>query len=374
MVAAAQKIPFFISYDDIELDNLCGMRYWLARHEAGQGISKVDTIVKDVMTQEVHSDLRTLAQMEDISPATIQAAIDEILEPLSANDRQDQGRMELLYRRLGWLAAFALFIEPAIREQYDTIPMDEEIILARDPLWIVAKPDRILREKKTKEVSYREFLGMPPALSNRAWLQGWHYTMRLHVGMAAANENLTANDGRIAHGKIVGMGEGYFSGVDGRLVHPYVWGYRNRKTNEWAHTFKPLTEEEWKLEPVWTYPRGIVAWAQLCGKQVAEQQFQESPPVYLNPTLLQHWVSNRIHREREIQAYRGNSHLNPNLRVIHFPQRTSQCRPAHGEPCPFLTACWNPGVAAFPLSSPDYVPNVELAGVNEESVVAEVVA
>jgi hypothetical protein len=48
--------------------------------------------------------------------------------------------MELLYRRLGWMNAFALFIEPGIRRLYLTIPMDEEITLDRAPLSVKVRP------------------------------------------------------------------------------------------------------------------------------------------------------------------------------------------------------------------------------------------
>lgn len=345
MVAKANNTPlpkgvvFLTDISMSQMDDGCPRKYWLNKLEAGIGIIKKADLLRHLLNAEVHNDLRSLCTMEDISPPAIQEVIDDILAPLTAEDRQDIGRMELLYRRLGWFAAFALFIEPQIRTEFESVAIDSSIVLDKDPLWVLAYPDRVLKRKGNGEIIYREYVPMPAGVTSERWLQSWHYNMRLHIGLAASE-----SWGTFPHfGQVMGLQMGFKSVLDSRLVHPYVWGYHNKNTEEWTYTRPNGGGAEWLLEPAWAYPGGIVSWVRMCGESIARAQFPLSPNVFLNRGMLDAWAMKRVHREREIASIKKVSVGNLQIRDIYFGKVTSQCSPGTGEACPYLSACWDKG-------------------------------
>lgn len=342
---------FITDIEGCETDDRCGMKYWLMRLESGRGIVPKVDIIPDAILEATHADLRTLAEMEDITPVAIQGMIDDALERLTSKDKDDKHLMELLYRRLGWLASFALYVEPVIRAEYETIKMDSEILLD-NRLWVIVKPDRVIRGREHKEILYREYVPMPTGYETQKWLQGWFYNIRLHAGMAAVNEIL--DSGKVTYGQVMGLNLGYKSLVDGRLQHPYTYGYFNADTRSWSPMSKPNKGE---VTPVWKYPGGIMAWVELCGKEIADYQFPISPRVSLNERILDGWLARRLNRERAMASNKGACVDNLYLRGVYFPKVTSQCRPPSGEPCPYLQACWNPQVEPTPMKYGGFVPN-----------------
>ncbi len=347
------KQTFLVDYQQTEADDLCGMKRWLSTLEAGTGIQARDDVLPTLLKQAIHDDFRCINSLDDLSQPSIQAVIDDVLGELSEKDKQDQTKMELLYRRLGWIAAYALYIEPGIRMDYDVMPIDSEIVLDREPLWVIAHPDRLLKEKKTKEIIYRELILMPPGLTNQKWLHSWHFQMRMHVGMAAAMEDKKLG---VDYGQVMGLSEGYYSTIDGRLAHPYCWGYFNKQRSEWSNVYKN-EKDGWALAPVWEFPGGVVAWVKMCGDGVAKHQFPLSPPILLNKRMLDNWVENKLHREREIRTVGDISRTNLHIRGIHFERRTAACRPVTGECCPFIFACWDSKTAANPLKGDQFITN-----------------
>lgn len=352
----SRKPTFIIDLPSAEIDNKCGMAFWNHRIEGGRGLMLKAEVLPHMMIQETHNDLSMLAEMEDISPKAIQDAIDEILSHLSTQDRMDQNKMELLYRRLGWFAAYALFMEQSVRDTYEDIPIEPEIVLDRDPLWVVTYPDRLLRGKlNDKTVLYREFELMPAGLQSKKWLQSWEYKIRLHAGIAAAEQSLNVP---ISFGQIVGLYEGIRSSADGKLIHPYVWGYYNSQTEEWSYNSHIGSDaKDWVHTPVWEYGGGIVAWVRMCGKGIAENQFRPSPYIGLNRNLLEDWMDSRLARERQVSMLRTPSIGNHGMKNLHFEKRTANCMPSGGTECPFIKMCFDKKIGEMPLKSGFYVPN-----------------
>lgn len=360
---------FMSDWRAIETDEQCSMKYWLANCEGGNGIARKADIIPNLILEQTHQDLKMLSLAENIEPDNVQLAIDEILSELSGDDREDYPKMEALYRRLGWMAAFAIFHEPQIRKNYETADIDTELVLDRNPLWIITHPDRVLKSRTTGDIIYREYVPMPRNMEKRKWLAQWSYNMRLHVGMAAANENLKIGD--VSYGQVMGLSEGYVSSIDNRLIHPYVYGYYNNDTKEWSPPYKGKTDGNWVQTPVWKYPGGVVQWVTQCGKEVADSMFPISPAVTLNEENLDSWAITRLRREREIDTLRGFSLKQNLVRERHFPRRYSECRPMNGDVCPFLAACWGNKPDNLMLKDELYVPNFLE---NTQVVVGEVVA
>lgn len=343
------QTKFYTDRSAVETDDRCGMRFWYNRKEGGRGIVPKNEPFALAIGRETHLDLKTVAEMGDLSPEAIQALIQPILDGLTEDDKRNQKRMEVLYRRLGWLAAFALYLEPRIREGYETISIEKEIKLDRSPLTVGVTPDRVLRNRRDhKLIVYREY--KTTITASQKWGASWHYQIQLHLGIAAASEHLKE---RVTFAQIMGLMKGYDTGD--RLSHPYVWGWFNPTSNQWSCSYEKSRGASWMPMPVWEYPGGIVEWVQFCGKETAQAQFPHSPPVFLNERMLNEWIERRLYRERTIRAVEHLCERDQHLRSIHFERRMGQCRPSFGDECPYLQACWNAEINKDPLLNGEYL-------------------
>jgi hypothetical protein len=357
---AGGSVVYVTDITQAAMDDSCGMRYWFHKFEGGSGILKRDTLVSLLLDTEIHRDLRMLSTLMDISPANIQSIIDETLSTLTPRDKLDTNKMELLYRRLGWFAAFAIFHEPGIRDTWETLPLPESMVLDRDPLWVIAYGDRLLRHKVAKTVVYREYIPMGHAISRERWLQSWQYNIRMHIGLAAARECDAIKDIPL-QGEVMAMSRGFRSSVGYHLVHPYVWGFYNKKTEEWS--VNSGDGPDWKAKPVWEFPGGVVAWVRMAGAAIARQQFPVTQNIYLNPDILKNWCDARVEREREITQHKTSALLNHYVRNVHFKKVTSNCYSLDGENCPYVHACWDKTTSLIPLRSNMFIPNnIEVLG------------
>jgi hypothetical protein len=329
---------YYADRSGITADWLCGMKFWWGRKEGGVGISPLIEADALRVGREIHEDVAAIATMEDISIENINALINTITEPLNDAQKINQSLMETLYRRLGWLAAWAIYIEPTLRKEYENVGTEAEIILDRSPLWVAVTPDRLLRHRERHYLVYKEFKST--ISSGPKWINHWPYAVQVHLGMKAIEEEM---EEKVAFTQIVGLMKGNES--YGRLNHPYVWAYR--RGDDWRSDYAA----GWDHAPVWEYPGGIVEWVTRLGEDVARSQFPHSAPIFLNERLLDQMIERRIEREREIAEWEDASRVDPGTRNLVFEQRTEQCRPAFGDPCPFLAACWNAEINKNPLGS-----------------------
>lgn len=327
-----------------EVDARCGMELWWNRIEGRRGIVAKKESFYLTIGKQTHEDLATIAELEDISPENIDALIKEITDPITSDEKLVQGTMEVLYRRLGWLAAFALYVEPRIRATYDTVQTEAEIIFDRSPLLVPVTPDRVLQHRQGGYLVYREYKTTKTAGS--AWINHWPTDIQIHLGIKAIEEELGT---RVAYGQVMGLMKGYEQG--GRLHHPYVWGWYNRAKDLWTANYDQARSKDWEPMPVWEYPGGVVEWVQRAGEEVALAQFPHSAPVMLNEKMLDDYVTTRTAREREIAEVKEECRTDWTKRVIYFEPRTRNCRPAFGDACPYLACCWNAAVQEAPLAS-----------------------
>lgn len=363
--SSTKPLRFITDRSAVRLDDQCGMKYYLNRKEAGIGIVPKKEALALAIGRETHVDLSAIAEMEDISEEAIEAAVGDILSPITEEDKHEQQKMEMLYRRLGWLAAYALYMEPDIRATYDTVNVEDETILDRDPLWVAVTPDRVLRHKVSKHLEYREY--KTTITASKKWMESWPYAIQLHLGLAAVQEELHED---IKFAQIMGLLKGNESAMDHRLLHPYVWAWYNTRHATWTHEYEKARGAEWVPMPVWEYPGGIVQWVKRLGPEIAKAQFPFSPPVFLNRRMLDEWVSRRLRRERIIRNTENACRTDFGLRSNIFERRTDICRPPFGDACPYLLVCWNAEAQRAPLATGEYevrIPhhNVEVVGRKE---------
>lgn len=358
------KVLYLTDRSACETDDDCGQKYWWNRKHGRRGIVSVDESFYLTIGKETHEDLAMVAEMPDISPEALDKVIAPLLDSLQAEDISRQTSMEALYRRLGWLVAFGLYIEPGIRATYEPVQLEDEIVLDRTPLWVAVTPDRVLRHRETGRLIYREY--KTTITAGKKWEDSWPYSVQLHVGLKAIEEEL---DEQLAYAQIMGLMKGNTYNSDGRLTHPYVWAWFNEGAGIWSNEYQRSTG--WAPRPVWEYPGGLVEWVQLCGPGVAAQQFPHSRPIVLNEHIVNDFVASRLHREREIADVTLQCHISETERAKYFRKKMKTCRPAWGDACPYLSACWNATIGQDPLKSGLFVertPHHEVEVVFEQEM------
>lgn len=339
---------YLVDRSGAELADRCGMAYWWNRKHGGTGVVMPKEAEALMVGRQTHEDLQAVAEAEDISPAGLEGLIEPLLANLQPGDEGHQVVMELLYRRLGWLVAYALYIEPKVREVYETVGLEKELILDRSPLWVPVTPDRVLKHRRSGHVVYREYKST--ISSSGKWLGSWKKMVQLHLGIKAIEEDTGQP---VAYGQVMGLMKGMVR--DGRLAHPYVWGYCNQSTGAWTHDYQQARSGAWSPRPVWEYPGGIIGWVTACGPDVALSQFPHTEPVFLNEKLLGEWVARWQAKLAQWGTVEEMCANDPKARAIFFEPRTSQCEPPFGDPCPYRLACWNASVNADPIGSGHYV-------------------
>lgn len=345
---SGQEVPYLTNRTASETDDKCPRKFWLSQKEGGKGIVPVTEALPLLVGREIHEDLSTLATIEDLSAQNLQDLIDGILSDLPADARDHQSKLEMVYRRAGWIAAWGLFIEPTIRAHWTNVSIEKEIILDRSPLWVAVTPDRVVQNKahpdRLKYIEYKSTI-----TAKKQWLDSWMYQIQLHTSLAAVNEELKK---KVGYATVVGLLKGSYSPADNRLLHPYVWGYYNSQSGAWTHDYNKSRSSNWEPMPVWEYPGGVVEWVQKCGEEVARAQFPTSPPVTLNKRMLNEWVTRRLAREKQIRVVQDLCQTDLKARSVFFPMIQSQCRPAFGDPCPYIRPCWTAGFD--PKNDPDF--------------------
>lgn len=336
---------FYADRSGEDLDDTCGMAFWWNRLEGERGIVPAQEAIELQVGREVHEDLDWAARA-DIS----EGSLAEYLAVLTQFGLEDlrQDAKERLYRRMGWLVAYCLFLEPQVRARYKNVMVEAELPLDRRPLVVGTTPDRILEDERGNLI-YREYKSTISASGK--WMNYWKYAIQLHIGMKAAQEELGR---KIQYAQIMGLMKG--DERNGRLIHPYVWAWYSASKNAWTHEYNKARGGDWAVRPVWEYEGGIIEWVKRVGKDEAMAQFPHSEPVFLNERMLEDWVGRRTARHQKIEEVKEECRNSWESRVIHFEPRTSKCAPPFGPACPYRPLCWNAENQRDPLKTGDFVP------------------
>lgn len=350
------KPSFVIDLESANLDSACSRKLWFHKYHREHGITANTALLSNEMYQATLSDMRTIALMQDISQAAIQEMIDDVLLSLVPADLTNTRAMELLYRRLGWLAAYALFVEPQIRKIYRTIDIAEESYLDRDSLRILLPTSgRLLQHRNNHQIEHRDFV--QTGTINAKWRDGWQWNIRPHLSLLAIRESLSM---KVDFARITGLATGFVPALPNpQLHHPYVYAYFNVATHEWTHQFKLKDEDggTWKERPVWEFHGSLTDWVIRLGSTIAEQQFPLSPKIPLNGRIVEEWLARRLHRERHLHAVKTVCQTNLAIRNLHFPMQTDQCAPVHTAPCPYKDLCWSEPFMSAALTTTHFTLN-----------------
>lgn len=308
----------------IETDWECGQQRFWYREFDGTGIVPANEPVYFQQGRDIHESLAGVLtggppRYLPIDPSNLQAA--------EANQRHN-----------GWVAAWARWVWPALREEFEVLKVEWEIVLDRSPLWIACTPDVVLRSKITGGLVVWDFKSV--GMLTKAWFDHWPYAVQHHINQAAVEEELGEP---VDYAQIIGLVKG--QPRDGRLAHPYVWAWSDG--SDWSTDYYEAKRKGMVARPVWEYPEGIEAWVDRLGEDVAKAQFPFSAKIIKDDRLLAAMVEVRRRRESDVAA---------GLAI--YEPRFSHCTPTIGSPCPYRTACHNATVNADPLGSGLYTRRI----------------
>lgn len=332
-------IFFHTNIDDAEIDNTCPRKYYNAKIEGAQGLTPKSEVLEAEMVKATLSDLRDIGGMRDLDVYVLERLVSDLMGGMTAAHRADKQGMEMFYRRVGLMCSYALYVEPYLRRFFETVEIPAEIILTRSPLMIRVQTGRLLKNRQTGELFYREFVPTTASGSSK-WKSSWEYSVRPQLSIAAIQQCLKQ---QVTAAQVMGVGMGYRSVLSSNaglsVAHPYVQAYFNADKNEWTHLFRTQSEG-WEPRPVWEWPGTIVQWVVKCGKDVAASQFPLSARVGFNRGVLDSWVEHRLHRERVIWSNSVEAATSKYMLSMHFPMFTKACMPLYEVHCPFLMKCW----------------------------------
>lgn len=330
--------PLIVDRTSIEVDWECGMKYWWYKYAQGGGVVPAQTEEYFEVGRDIHTDTEGFPKGMHWS---------EILATLPTFEscEGDQFKLEQLARRRGWIIAFGHIIWPYITEHFTVYAIEKDLIFDRSPLWVQVKPDLLLESKKTGELVYIEYKSS--ATIGPKFALHWPTAIQMHLGIKAAEEDCGR---KVSYGHVIGFDKG---GWRGRLVHPFVWGYRSEKGE-----VKAKYTYGWDHYPAWEYEDHTKWVTDLCGEEVMREQFCWSEPIFYDERLIENVVKRRLAREKELALLAPQCEENEELRNLTFEMRTTKCQPTFGSPCAYKACCFNATVGADPLKSGMYVKRV----------------
>lgn len=327
---------FITDRTSIETDWKCGAMLWWYKYHQGKGIVPKDEEEHFLVGRDIH---------EDMEGFPLGKGVEDILSTLPSFEscEGDQFKLEILCRRRGWVIAFGEVVWPYLMQHYTVEAVEKELVFDRSPLWIQVKPDLVLRNKKTGRLVYIEYKST--ASLSPKFTAHWDTAIQLHLGIAALEEELGE---KVEFGQVIGFNKGTWRG---RLIHPFVWGYRNSETGEVQVPYKYGLDHY----PAWEYHSHDEWVRQLAGREALEAQFGWSAPVFKNDHLINKIVERRLVREEEIWTVKDQCQGNEEERNKHFEMRPIHCLPSFGSGCVYSQCCFNESVGKDPIGSGLYI-------------------
>lgn len=335
--------PLLTDRTSIETDWKCGMALWWYKFAEGHGI--VPAIEPDYFSvgKDVHDGFAEL---------TLGKPLASVLASFPPPPKGSElAKFEQWSRLIGWLTAFHEYRLPQIMEKYDIVAVEKEIVYDQQPpLWVAVTPDLILLDKADGKRVYREYKSAFQL--GPGWASHWRYAVQVHLGIEAAAKEY----GPMKWGQIMGMWKG--RPYKGKLFHPYVWVYggpegklslTSKSGYEPIAFFDILDVNKGDIE------RASIEWVRKLGEDAANEVFGFSEPIYLDPRMIEGLGVRQNLRQEEIKQYANPARTDRIIRLQHFEQRFTECKPVVGQPCPYLSACFNKTVGEDPIGSGLYV-------------------
>lgn len=257
----------------------------------------------------------------------------------------------------GLLWGYYYYVLPRLLDDYDVMGVEPEVHLVYPfppkpaELMFMSRPDLVLRRRSDGTVWVPD--DKTTRTKEQYWLDKWPYAIQLQLQAAAVAQNHPEWD--VQGAIVLGAYKGYER--DGNMYSPFAYGYR---TTIKGPDGTPITSYSaryvrgWERFPInaYTYAGGMQEWVRVMPKDVLEEQFPITRPIFLNQPMLEKVLEERLFRESRIDRWRtlSNPSVQKTMIPLVFDHRTINCNN-----CGYREACWNPTVAKDPLASGLYV-------------------
>jgi hypothetical protein len=249
------------------------------------------------------------------------------------------------------LTGFFQSIWPRWMDQFEPMAVEQELEFEQDGVLFMARPDLLLKDKKTGDIWYPDFKTFS-TWNNRKWDWG----LQQQLTMLACERALGIT---IRGAWIQGLLKG--TGRKGVLYHPLVYGYRHPGTPGVTDpTYGSKRRSGFERFNTKDYPRdGIAGWVkQLAAKDpdLLAKCYPQTAPIFLKRELLEGELLPQIVR-REQEIHRQRSITDEVQRMRSFPMNITQCETGYGR-CAYFEACHVSPVKRDPLRGGLYDPRI----------------
>lgn len=234
-----------------------------------------------------------------------------------------------------------------------------------DGLGFMHKADLVI-EDPSGEWWYWEYKST--SSNDTEWVNSWQTAVQLHSTVKGIEVELN----HPVTGVIVqGLYKGYES--YGKQNSPMCYAYvRPGQPPFVKESIRYDYSQGYKRSPVWELAGGIEKWVAEMPAEILQDQFPQTPPIFIKDSLVDAFFRQRAVREHEIRNARSLEAANEvNYFDETFPQRFDQCRPPWGRGkrrCEYLKLCFGPPVDPLqagytwrvPHHEPEFVEQQEL--------------
>jgi hypothetical protein len=274
----------------------------------------------------------------------------------------------------GLIRGFYRQVWPELRQRYPEVLLVEEDIdyLHDEEFHFLCKPDLVLGNPVTEEVVYVEY--KTTSSKKTEWVNSWNTAIQIHATARAIGQHL----GRPVTSIIV---QGLYKGFEsyGKQSSPFCYAYKKAGN-------PPFSEDQISYEykaglkrtPTWELEGGLRKWVENMPDAILQDQFPQTPPIYIREDLMDAFYRQRVARENEIaiasQLIKNSNNADSTIAVLDlaFPQKFDQCTPSFGFPCTYKQLCFghvaDPFEAGFAIRKPHHP--VELAACQERSLLS----
>lgn len=333
----------------------------------GKGIVPSHQHLELFLGTQIHDGLSAIAHGVDID-AICQAAVDQVMESLlDATNGEVNGEIfahEQSSLVEGLLRGFYKHTWPRLMETYPKILfIEEEMKYEHNGLVFMSRPDLVLEGPDGPVYIEYKSTGS----KKEEWINSWETAIQLHSTVKAIEHT----KGIKCVGAIV---QGLYKGwvAYGKQTSPMCYAYL-RKGNP------PFTKDEVSYEykaglkkyPTWELEGGVKRWVEEMPDTVLQDQFPQTPMIFIKDDMVERFFNQRDIREHEIklakqilEAHKEDKEASTGLLDAAFPQRFDQCTPSFGKPCQMKRICHggveNPLENGFEFRVPHHELEIEI--------------
>lgn len=339
----------------------------------GKGITRSTTSLPLALGIAAHDSLATIATMHrdqdgvvDIDAIADNARVSVMTSLMEANEGEE-GSQDFACEQAalveGQIRGFYKYVWPRLISQYPNIIAIEQEMEYKlsDSITFMSKPDLILGDSND-DWTYIEY--KTTSSKSVDWINSWNTAVQVHSTIKAVESTL----GKAPTSVIVqGLYKGYKS--YNKQNSPFCYAYK-RTGNP------PFTKDEvqydykagFKKYPTWELPGGTKGWVDEMPDEVLADLFPQTPPMYIDETLVDAFFKQVESREINImmamnELSKGDDFITKEVMDSYFPQKFSECSPAYGFGCEFKELCFGHGQdpleTGFQFREPHHAQEVE---------------